>query len=79
LSNLSKSVHTGENSQILSIEQKNILMQDIFLLFLEILLSKGIHSFLCDYNQKKKTLKESIKKIIGYYLKNKTCPLPING
>jgi hypothetical protein len=35
------------------------------------------YSFLCRYNQKK-NLTESIKKIIGYHLKNKSCPLPMN-
>jgi hypothetical protein len=49
-----------------------ILMQHIFLCFAKILLSEGI-VFLCHYNQKKK-LTESIKKIIGHHLKNKSCP-----
>jgi hypothetical protein len=49
-----------------------------FLFFSEILLSKGTVFFML-LQSEKETLTESIIQIIGYYLKNKSCPLPING
>jgi hypothetical protein len=36
------------------------------------------YRFLCHFNQKKSSNRIN-KKIIGYNLNNKSCPLPING
>jgi hypothetical protein len=47
----------------------NIILFYIFIIFSEILLLKGNFFYAITIR----------KKIIGYHLKNKSCPLPING
>jgi hypothetical protein len=53
-------------------------MQHIFLFFLGNFVIKGYSFFMLLQTEKKKLI-ESIKKIMCYHLKNKSCPLPING
>jgi hypothetical protein len=58
-------------------QTQSLLITLYFPFFLGNFVIKG-YSFVCHYNQKE-TLTESIKKNIDYHLKNKSCPLLING